>query len=229
MARVTRSDSRYARPAVTVDVVVFTLQHGLYVLLVQRKRPPFAGFWALPGGFVEIDEPLEEAARRELWEESGLRPDYLEQLYAFGDPQRDPRTRVITIAYLALLPSGRQEARAASDAAAASWFPAYAPPPLAFDHGHILDCAIARLRCQLERSALIFELLPPEFTLGELQQAYEQALNERLDKRNFRRKVLRTGLLADTGRLKAGAYRPARLYRLREEAAAEFRARRVFP
>lgn len=226
MARRTRPDSKYPRPAVTVDVVAFTLRPGLHVLLVQRRFPPFAGMWALPGGFVEIEEPLEEAARRELWEESGLQPNYLEQLYTFGDPQRDPRTRVITVAYLALVPAG-QEARAASDAAAARWFPAYAPPQLAFDHRRILDCAIARLRNQVAHSTLIFDLLPPEFTLGELQQAYEEIRNERLDKRNFRRKVLRAGLLMDTGRRKTGERRPARLYRPCDEA--KVRARRMFP
>jgi 8-oxo-dGTP diphosphatase len=222
--------SRYERPAVTVDLVIFTLLRGtLYVLLVKRGSPPFAGMWALPGGFVRMDESLEEAARRELREESGVEDVYLEQLYTFGDPQRDPRTRVITVAYFALVQAGRHRLHADTDAAEVDWFPAYEPPALAFDHRQILDYAITRLRYKLEYTALAFELLPAEFTLTELQEAYEHVLNEQLDKRNFRRKVLDADILESTGRCREGEHRPARLYRFRDDAVAEVKARRLFP
>jgi 8-oxo-dGTP diphosphatase len=232
---VTETDSAYTptrheRPSVTVDLVIFTLlQKALHVLLVKRRQAPFAGMWALPGGFVHMEESLEDAARRELHEESGVEDVYLEQLYTFGEPQRDPRTRVITVAYFALVRAEQQRLRAATDAAAVNWFPAYAPPALAFDHGQILDYAITRLRYKLEYTALAFELLPEEFTLTELQETYEHILNEQLDKRNFRRKVLQADILEATSRQRVGEHRPARLYRFREGAVAEVKARRLFP
>ncbi len=230
MARPEYDPSRYERPSVTVDLVIFTLlKHALHVLLVQRRRPPYAGMWALPGGFVQISESLEDAARRELREETGVEDVYLEQLYTFGQPERDPRTRVITVAYFALARADRLRLRAATDAAAVGWFPAYGPPALAFDHDKILDYAVTRLRYKLEYTALAFELLPEEFTLTELQETYEHILNEELDKRNFRRKVLQANVLEETGRQRVGEHRPARLYRFREGAVAEVKARRLFP
>lgn len=230
MAQTGYDPNKYDRPSVTVDLAIFTLLKGtLQVLLVKRRQPPFAGMWALPGGFVRIDESLEDAARRELREESGVQDVYLEQLYTFGHPQRDPRMRVITVAYFALVRADKQRLRAATDAAEVGWFPAYAPPPLAFDHQQILDYAITRLRYKLEYTALAFELLPEEFTLTELQETYEHILNEKLDKRNFRRKVLQADILEETGRRRVGEHRPARLYRFREGAVAEVRARRLFP
>lgn len=222
--------SQYERPSVTVDLVIFTLRQGiLHVLLIKRRQQPFAGMWALPGGFVRLDESLEDAAQRELREESGVEEVYLEQLYTFGHPERDPRTRVITVAYFALVRAEQQRLRAATDAAAANWFPAYEPPDLAFDHRQILDYAITRLRYKLEYTALAFELLPEEFTLTELQQTYEHILNEELDKRNFRRKVLQSDVLEATNRKRFGEHRPARLYRFRDGAVAEVKARRLFP
>ncbi len=215
---------------VAVDLVIFTLlQKVLHVLLVKRHFPPFAGMWALPGGFVQPEESLEEAARRELREESGVEAVYLEQLYTFGDPNRDPRGRVITVAYFALVPAERQTLRAADDALDTAWFPAYHPPPLAFDHAKILDYAIARLRYKLRYTALAFELLPQEFTLTELQEAYEHILNEKLDNRDFRRKVLNADVLEETGRFREGCGRPARFYRFRADAVAEIKTRRPLP
>lgn len=228
----TYDPSQYERPSVTVDVVVFTLREcRLHVLLVQRKHWPFEGMWAIPGGFVRMDESLEDAARRELAEETGLDdPDiYLEQLYTFGDPGRDPRTRVITVAYFALISSDHLRLRASSDAAVAEWFPAYQPPELAFDHARILRYAIQRLRYKLEYTALAFQLLPETFTLTELQEAYEHILDEKLDKRNFRRKVLAAGVLEETSFTRSGDHRPAKLYRFRADAVAEVKARRLFP
>lgn len=222
--------TRYERPSVTVDLVIFTLIDGiLHVLLIERGQWPFEGMWALPGGFVQMEESLEEAARRELHEEAGVHDVYLEQLYTFGDPDRDPRTRVITVAYFALVSADQVELRADTDAADVGWFPAYEPPELAFDHADILSYAITRLRYKLEYTALAFELLPEAFTLTELQEAYEHILNEELDKRNFRRKVLNADILEETGGYRTGEHRPARLYRFRDDAVAEVKARRLFP
>lgn len=226
----TYDPSRYQRPSVTVDLVIFTLLQGtLHSLLVKRKNWPFAGAWALPGGFVQMDESLEQAALRELQEETGVEDVYLEQLYTFGAPDRDPRTRVITVTYFALVPADRVQPRPATDVVDVGWFPVYDPPALAFDHRQILDYAITRLRNKLQYTALAFELLPAEFTLTELQEAYEHILNEELDKRNFRRKILSAGILEETGRRRVGGHRPAKLYRFREDAVAEVQARRLFP
>lgn len=228
----TYDPSQYERPSVTVDVVIFTLRQGeLHVLLVRRKHWPYADMWAIPGGFIKMEESLEASARRELAEETGIDdPDiYLEQLYTFGDPGRDPRTRVITVAYFALISSTHLHLRADSDAAAADWFPANRPPELAFDHARILRYAIQRLRYKLEYTALAFQLLPETFTLTELQEAYEHILDETLDKRNFRRKVLAADVLEETPFTRSGDHRPAKLYRFKSDAVAEVRARRLFP
>lgn len=223
---------KYEKPSVTVDVVVFTLaDNELRVLLVQRKYRPYAGMWAIPGGFIHLSESLDAAARRELREETGVTDVYLEQLYTFGDPDRDPRTRVITVAYFALvsfpavtLPDPTE------DAAAAAWFPMNALPSLAFDHQEILDYALTRLRYKLEYTLVGFELLPDTFTLSELQHAYEIILGEALDKRNFRRKILSADIIEETGKMqKEGEGRPAKLYRYRPNAIAEVKTRRLFP
>ena len=222
--------SRYERPSVTVDVVIFTLsEDDLLALLVKRGEPPFKGMWALPGGFVNIDESLEEAAARELLEETGLTDLYLEQLYTFGQPDRDPRTRVISVAYLALVSAKDVQPQAGDDAAEVEWHSAYRLPELAFDHAEILDYALTRLRYKLEYSAVGFQLLPEVFTLTELQTAYEIVLGEPLDKRNFRRKILQADILVDTGQTRVGEGRPAKLYRYRDDAAPEIKARRLFP
>jgi 8-oxo-dGTP diphosphatase len=223
----------YPRPAVTVDIILFTFQNNhLKVLLVRRKQPPFAGKWALPGGFVHIDEELEEAALRELSEETQVKDIYLEQLYTFGEPDRDPRGRVITVAYFALLSLDQAEShqlQAASDADEAAWWDVYALPSLAFDHDRILLYGLQRLRWKLEWTALGFLLLPVEFTLSELQKVYETVLNEPLDKRNFRRKMLATDVLEETGNLREGDHRPAKLYRFTAKAIELEQARRRFP
>lgn len=221
----------YPRAALTVDVVIFTLRENqLHVLLVQRGEEPFAGVWALPGGFVKMDESLEEAACREMEEETGLQDAYLEQLYTYGDPNRDPRGRVVTVAYFALIPSDapvRKEG--GSDARRAEWFQIEALPPLAFDHDKIVAYALRRLRYKLEYTAAGFELLPEEFTLSELQHTYEMILGEKLDKRNFRRRIQQAEIIEPTPHMRGGEGRPARLYRYREDAVAEVKARRLFP
>ena len=223
--------SAFERPSVTVDVVAFVARRDgennerLHVLLVRRGVPPFAGRWALPGGFVRMDEDLDAAAHRELQEETGTRaPSYLEQLYTFGAPGRDPRTRVITVAYYALLPgpasdlpdaAGGSEPRAGTDAADARWYPVDAlPGPLAFDHDRIVETALSRLRAKLGYTSVAYALLPDEFTLTELQRVYEIILGRALDKRNFRKKMLSLDILEATPRQKRdGAHRPAQLFR----------------
>ena len=220
----------YPRPSVTVDVIIFTLrENDLQVLLIKRKNPPFEGMWAIPGGFVRMDESLEETALRELGEETGVHDVYLEQLYTFGAPDRDPRGRVITVAYFALVPFNAVDPHAGDDAAEARWWSVRDLPTLAFDHDTILPYALQRLRYKLEYTAVGFELLPETFTLSELQTAYETILDEELDKRNFRRKILGAGILERTEGYRSGEGRPARLYRFRDDAVAEVKARRLFP
>jgi 8-oxo-dGTP diphosphatase len=220
----------YPRPSVTVDVIIFTLRGGdLQVLLIKRRNPPFQGMWAIPGGFVAMDESLEAAALRELEEETGVRDVYLEQLYTFGDVGRDPRGRVITVAYFALVPVTAIDPHAGSDAAEARWWSAYDLPALAFDHADIIAYAVQRVRYKLEYSAVGFELLPEAFTLSQLQSAYEIILAEELDKRNFRRKILSADVIEETGDYRTGDGRPAKLYRFRDDAVAEVKARRLFP
>ena len=223
----------YPRPAVTVDIILFTFYAGdLKVLLIQRKGEPFKTKWALPGGFVGMDEDLSVAARRELAEETSVTDVYLEQLYTFGQPDRDPRGRVITVAYFALLSADQTaglQLQSNSDADDVRWWSMYALPELAFDHARILEYAMQRLRWKLEWTALGFLLLPAEFTLSELQKVYERVLDEPLDKRNFRRKMLATDVLEETGNIREGDHRPAKLYRFTATAIELEQARRRFP
>ena len=200
---------------VTVDVVIFALHEWeLQVLLIQRGVAPFKGRWALPGGFVRNGESLEACARRELEEETGVCDVYLEQLYTFGDPHRDPRGRVITVAYYALLTGAATPPVAGTDAGAARWMPARDHPPLAFDHERILTYALERLTNKLEYTTVGFQLLPRKFTLSHLQRVYEAVLGKTLDKRNFRRKMGLLGILKPLDEwIQDGPSRPAQLYR----------------
>ena len=182
------------------------------MLLIKRRIPPFLGKTAIPGGFVLKDEDLDQAALRELREETGVSDVYLEQLYSFGKPDRDPRGRVITIAYFALISPDRK-LTAGSDAAAAAWYPADQLPPLAFDHATILNYALERLRNKLEYTTVGFQLLPEKFTLTELQEVYEAILGRKLDKRNFRRKMSVLKILKPLSEHRRGGQRPAQLYR----------------
>jgi len=217
------------QPAVTVDVVIFALRdNDLHVLLIKRGHAPYRGRWALPGGFVQVDESLEAAARRELAEETGVTDVYLEQLYTFGEPERDPRGRVISVAYIALVPAPLA-VHGSSDAGDAAWLSVSELPPLAFDHTSIVQYALTRLRYKIEYSAVGFRLLPPEFTLSELQKAYEIILGEPLDKRNFRRRIIEAAVIEPLDQVRSGEGRPARLYRFRPDAVAEVKARRLFP
>jgi 8-oxo-dGTP diphosphatase len=206
---------QHPHPAVTTDCVVLGyLQPELKVLLVQRKNAPFQDHWALPGGFVEIDEPLDRAALRELQEETGLDDLYYEQLYTFGEPNRDPRERVISVSYLALVPLAGTRVQAGSDAADARWFSLLDLPELAFDHHTILNTGLKRLRGKIRYAPVAFELLPEKFTLSQLQTLYEVILQEKLDKRNFRKKITGLKLLQPLEELEQGVpHRAARLYR----------------
>jgi 8-oxo-dGTP diphosphatase len=205
----------YPRPALTVDCVVFGLDADeLEVLLIRRGLEPFAGRWALPGGFVRTDETLDEAARRELQEETGLEQIFLEQLYTFGAIDRDPRERVVTVAYYALVKLSEHNVRATTDAADAAWFAISDLPELAFDHTEIFEMALARLRNKLRYQPIGFELLPKKFTLTQLQRMYEVILERPLDKRNFRKKILAMDLLVELDEVqKDVAHRAARLYK----------------
>lgn len=205
--------TRRAPVQLAVDVVLLTIrERRLHVLLVHRRIPPFEGMAAIPGGFVLPDESLDDAAARELREETGVDEVYLEQLYTFGDPGRDPRGRVVAVAYFALVPDA-QRVMAGSDASDAAWYPVEALPRLAFDHAAIVDCAVQRLRNKLDYTNVGAGLLPERFTLTQLQAVHEAVLGDTLDKRNFRRKVLQRKLVTplkswqDTGR------RPAQLFR----------------
>jgi 8-oxo-dGTP diphosphatase len=205
----------YARPAITVDCVVFGLdENDLKVLLIQRKLAPFQHVWALPGGFVHIDETLDDAARRELEEEAGVRDVYLEQLYTFGALDRDPRERVVTVTYYALAKLSDHRIRAATDAMGVGWFGLDDLPRLAFDHGEIVARAHERLRGKVRYAPIGFELLPQRFSLTQLQRLYEIILGAALDKRNFRKKLLAMDLLVETDEVEQGVrHRAARLYR----------------
>lgn len=214
-------------PFVTTDVVVFTLRESkLAVLLVERGIPPFQGSYAIPGGFVQRDEPLEAAARRELAEETGiddLQGIPVDQLATFGDPGRDPRGRTITVAYTALVPWHRvAHAKGGDDAAAARFFDVVGTRavddkgkalPLAFDHDAVLRTAVERLRGRVTYTTAPFALMPAEFTLAELQGAYEAILGVPLHRRAFRERVEREGWVVETGKMRGGAHRPARLFR----------------
>ena len=204
----------YARPALAVDCVVFGLdEKDLKVLLIQRKLAPFQHTWALPGGFVRIDETVDDAARRELEEEAGVTDVYLEQLYTFGALDRDPRERVVTVAYYALAKLSDHRIRAATDAMGVGWFSLDDLPKLAFDHADIVARAHERLRGKVRYAPVGFELLPARFSLTQLQRLYEIILGTDLDKRNFRKKILSMDLLIETDELETGvAHRAARLY-----------------
>ena len=204
----------YPRPSLTVDCVIFGLDESvrLKILLIQRGHEPFEGSWALPGGFVDMNEPLETAALRELKEETGVANVFIEQLYTFGSPDRDPRGRVVTVVYFALINLAAYKIGADSDARDVRWFPIDALPPLAFDHANILNVATKRLRGKVRYQPVGFELLPLQFTLTQLQKLYEAILGKELNKRNFRTKILKMDVLKEASILRGVAHRPAQLY-----------------
>lgn len=211
----------FPRPSVTTDILVFSIRDGvLQVLLIERKFDPFKGAWAIPGGFVQMDEDLTEGALRELEEETGLSGIPIRQLGAYGEPGRDPRGRVITIAFIALVPSADLIAKGGSDAQDARWFPVDELPPLAFDHARILADGRAQLAKDvtdsIHDSALVaFDFLPPKFTLSQAQEVFETLRGEAMDKRNFRKWLTNEWPMEDTGEKSVGGrHRPAALFRL---------------
>jgi 8-oxo-dGTP diphosphatase len=214
----------YPRPSITVDCVIFGLDESqqLKVLLIRRKREPYANKWALPGGFVQMEESLEDAARRELKEETGVENVFMEQLYTFGSLGRDPRGRVISVAYFALVNLSEHTLRADTDAEDAAWYSINELPELAFDHSEILNAALDRLRAKLRYQPIGFELLPEHFTLSQLQQLYEIVLGvPSLNKRNFRTRIMKMGVLREVGRQTNVAHRPAMLFSFDKEKYQE--------
>lgn len=211
----------YPRPAVTVDLVLFTMQaDDLAVLLVKRKGAPYRGAWALPGGFVEKDESLEAAAARELEEETGVRGVSLEQLGAFGDPGRDPRGHTITVAYVTFVVAAFHPVKAGDDAADVAWVPLANLAPgagrkVAFDHARVIDVGRRALQARLHDPGrpTSFDLVPPRFTLTELQRVYEAILGHTVDKRNFRTRLLARDLVEPVSARRTGRHRPAQLYK----------------
>ena len=214
---------KYPRPALSVDCVVFGMddKNFLKILLIRRSKDPFKDKWALPGGFVNLekDESIEDASRRELREETGVKDIYLEQLYTFGDKYRDPRDWVASVAYYALINLSEYPIKADTDASEAAWFAiTELPIPLAFDHQKIIDTAISRLRNKIRYEPIGFELLPRKFTLAQLQKLYETILGQEVDKRNFLRKFHKMDLLIDLDEIQAGvSHRPAKLYQFDEK------------
>ncbi|RFA25143.1 NUDIX hydrolase [Alkalilimnicola ehrlichii] len=202
-------------------MVIFTIRsERLAVLLRRRDKTPYAGCWGLPGGRVHADETLEQAAVRQLAEKTGITGVYLEQLYTFGDPARDPRGRVIAVSYYALVPYNRLKVQAQPSELA--WHRVDALPPLAFDHGKIVAMAQERLCAKLDYSTIALQFMPEKFTLSELQAVYESILGEALDKRNFRKRVQALDCLEDTGeQFRAGKHRPAKLFRLKTPGRVE--------
>lgn len=236
---------RYPRPSVTVDPVIFGFdlnEADLQILLVQRADEPFRGRWALPGGFVMVSkrgegetkavvdgeaepsdqgESLDAAVRRELKEETGITVAHLEQLYTFGAPGRDPRGRVISVAYMALVRRDQHVPTAGSDAAAARWFSVNEAPQMAFDHATIVARALERIRGKVRYAPIGFNLLPERFTMGELQRLYEALLLRPFDASNFAKAVQKSLILTDvivkTRSVRKGPHRPAPLYRFDEK------------
>lgn len=208
----------YEQVAVTVDLVVFTVNDdALNVMLVKRAEEPFADRWSLPGGFLRSSESLEGAALRVLKEKAGVEDVYVEQLYTFGDLARDPRARVITVAYFALIPWKELVSSPSDKVTDLMWASATRLPKLAFDHREIVAYAVQRLRAKAGYSNIVYALMPRQFRLSELQRMYEIIMNDKLDKRNFRKRMLATGLLQETGRKDvAGAHRPAMLYKFKK-------------
>ncbi|MDF2382070.1 NUDIX hydrolase [Nostoc ellipsosporum NOK] len=207
---------------VAVDAIVFgySRQDGVSVLLVQRKYEPYRNSWALPGGFVLEKESLEEAVKRELSEETGIRVQYLEQLYSFGDPGRDPRQRIISIAYWGLVKTSQfTQLRASTDAQNAAWFNIKSLPQLAFDHRTIVQTGIERLRSKIRYQPVGFELLDRKFPFAELEQLYSILLDRPIDRRNFSKKIMALGILDETDEIakSEGKGRPGKLFQFNKK------------
>lgn len=201
---------------VTVDVVIMTIQDKkLKVLLIQRGQEPFLDKWSIPGGFIRLSEDLDSAAERVLYEKTNVKNVHLSQLHTFGSPTRYPKSRVITVAYCALIRSDELELIPEQGLGIKDikWHSVYNLPPLAFDHEEIINHAITYLRDNIEQKPIAFQLLPKKFTLTQLQKTYEMILNKELDKRNFRKKIISYNILTELAEVsKEGSKRPAKLH-----------------
>jgi ADP-ribose pyrophosphatase YjhB (NUDIX family) len=218
---------RQRHPWAAVDVVIFRVAgRALETLLVRIKHGPFRDRWAFPGGLVVLGESLDEAARRELLEKTPIRDVYLEQLFTFGDPARNPARHVVSTAYFALLPVSAAAPQAGTKYAEAAWFDVTRLPVLAYDHNRIAAVALERLRAKIAYTNVAYGLLPRAFTLAELQRVYEVIRGRPLDRRNFRKRVLEAGLIRPVQRYRRGAHRPAALYAFRKRRLTA--ARRIF-
>ncbi len=208
---------KYTTPTVATDVAIFTIKNNiLHTLLIKMNHAPFAHKWALPGGLVRPQESLDQAAARHLALQTNVtqKDAYLQQLYTFGDVDRDPNGHVISVGYYALIPSDKIKLKTTTEFSGVDWFPLDKLPPLAYDHKSILDRALARLRFKLGYSNIAFGLMPHEFTLSALQKTYEIILGKKVDKRNFRKKIAGLKMLKATNTMETGrANRPAYLFR----------------
>lgn len=213
----------FPHPYVTVDVLIFSIIKGeLSVLLIKRSNPPFEGEFALPGRFVEIAESLDEAVERVIEAKARIKGPYLEQLFTFGEVKRDPRGRVISVSYLALV--SEEKTRVAGDGKhVVEWFGVKKLPRLAFDHKVIVETGINRLKNKIGYSNIAVGLMPDKFGLGELQRVYEAILGRSLDKRNFRKKMLSLDLLNEVGESSGGRHRPAKLYSFNSDKPVFFK------
>ena len=213
---------KYPHPSVTADNVIFGFDgNNLHILLVERGLEPYKGCWALPGGFLQMDETIEECAKRELAEETNVQDVYLQQFQVFSGVQRDPRERVLTVAFFALVRKSDYEVIAGDDASDASWFPVNELPPLAFDHPEIINQARIKLQEELRLRPIAFKLLDEKFSMSELQRLYELINDTRYDRRNFQRKMMASGYLSDEGISRAvSANRPPQLFSF-DEASYE--------
>lgn len=220
----TYDSSKFEKPSVTVDVLFFTIiEKKLKILLIKRAAWPYKGFWALPGGFVSMKEDLDSAAAREIFQECGVKNLYLEQLYTFGEPKRDPRTRVITVAYYALAPFTEINKIQKEEVREAKYFAVEDLPKMAFDHKKIIKIGFERLKSKIGYSNIAFALLPKSFSLSEVQNIYQVILGRKIDKRNFRKWILSSGLLISTGKKTDGsAHRPAMLYEFAKHEVVTF-------
>lgn len=206
----------FDHPYVTVDVLVFSVVGGkLSILLSKRENDPFSGKMALPGGFVRVDESLDEAAKRTVEDKGKVGNVYLEQLYSFGEIQRDPRSRIISVAYFALIPE--EKALKVECNLNNCWFDVNKLPPLAFDHKEIIKMGVNRLKAKISYSNIAMGLMGETFSLGDLQKTYELILGEALDKRNFRKKMTALDLLVESGGVSKGKHRPAKLYSFKSD------------
>lgn len=209
-----KAKKKWSLTALATDVVIFTVQSNqLKVLLIKMKKEPYMSAWAVPGGLVNPNESVDQAAKRHLSAKTGVYDVYLEQLYTFGEVKRDPYGRVVAVAYFALIPSAGLVLKTTEKYSNVAWVPVKKLPSLAYDHKEIICVAVERLKAKLGYTTISYSLLPKEFSLSELQNVYEIILGKDLDKRNFRKKILARGLVQATGEVRRGeASRPAALF-----------------